>query len=83
MLQKGGKMSELYRVVWRCVSTGMKGHGDYTTYAEAKEWADHGNRKWGTDPWLRREAWRLELDGNDDGLIISHWLENKKETKQG
>ena len=76
-------MSELYRVVWRCVSTGMKGHGDYTTYAEAKEWADHGNRKWGTDPWLRREAWRLELDGNDDGLIISHWLENKKETKQG
>ena len=77
------RMSELYRVAWKCVSTGMEGHGEYTTYEEAKEWADHGNRKWGTDQWVRREAWRLELDGEDDGLIIEHWLENNKDTKQG
>lgn len=76
-------MSDLYRVAWRCVETGIVGHGDYTTYAEAKEWVDHGNRKWGTDPWLRREAWRLELDAEDDGLIISHWLENAKPLEKG
>ena len=76
-------MSGLYRVAWRCVETGMEGHGDYTTYEEAKEWADHGNRKWGTDVWLRHQAWRLELDAEDDGLIIEHWLENSQDTKQG
>ena len=76
-------MSGLYRVAWKCVETGMEGHGDYTTYEEAKEWADYGNRKWGTDLWARHQAWRLELDAEDDGCIIEHWLENAECSEKG
>ena len=76
-------MSGLYRVAWRCVETGMEGHGEYVSYGEAKEWADYGNQKWGTDLWLRHQAWRLELDAEDDGLIIEHWLEHAKPLEKG
>jgi hypothetical protein len=76
-------MSGCYRVAWKCLATNLVGRGTYTDYASAKEWADYGNRKWGTDWWARRQAWRLELDTEDDGCIIEHWLENSQDTKQG
>jgi len=76
-------MSGRYRVAWKCLASSMTGYGSYTDYATAKETVDYGNQKWGTDWWARRQAWRLELDGKDDGLIIEHWLENSQDTKQG
>ena len=76
-------MSGLYRVAWKCVETGMEGHGEYVSYEEAKEWADHGNLKWGTNLWLRRQIWERELDGEDDGCIIEHWLEHAKPLEKG
>jgi len=76
-------MTGLVRVAWKCVETGLTGHGEYTDYAEAKEWADYGNQKWGTDPWARYQAWRLELDSVDDGLIIEHWLEHIEPLEKG
>ena len=76
-------MSGCYRVAWKCLATSISGYGSYTDYASAKEWANYGNQKWGTDPWARRQAWRLELDGVDDGLIIEHWLENAELLEKG
>jgi hypothetical protein len=69
-------MSTLYRVVWKCVETGIESHGDYVSMEAAKEWADYGNRKWGTDWWARRQEWRQVLNEEDDGLIIQHWVES-------
>jgi hypothetical protein len=68
-------MAGLFRVAWKCVVTSVMGHGEYVDYASAKEWADHGNQKWGSDPWARRSAWRLELNAEDDGSVILHWVE--------
>ena len=76
-------MSGCYRVAWKCLATNLVGRGSYTDYASAKEWADYGNQKWGTNWWARRQAWRLELDSEDDGLIIEHWLENAKPLEKG
>lgn len=39
----------LWRVAWRSWHTGYEGHGEPTTYENAKTWADYGNRKWGKD----------------------------------
>jgi hypothetical protein len=69
-------MSGRYRVAWKCLVTNLIGHGSYTDYASAKEWADYGNRKWGSDPWARRQEWRQVLGEEDDGLIIQHWVES-------
>ena len=70
------RMSTLYRVVWKCVETGLESHGDYVSMEVANTWAAYGNRKWGTDPWLRRQEWRKMFDEEDDGMIIQHWVES-------
>jgi hypothetical protein len=69
-------MSSLYRVVWKCVATGLEGYGEYVSLEAAKEWSEYGNRKWGTDPWARHQEWRQVPDEEDDGLIIQHWVES-------
>ena len=68
-------MSSLYRVVWKCVETGAEGYGDYVSLELADTWVAHGNRKWGTDPLIRREEWRLAGE-EDDGMVIQHWVES-------
>ena len=47
-------MSSLYRVVWKCVETGIESYGDYVSLELAETWAAYGNRRWGTDWWARR-----------------------------
>ena len=69
-------MSSLYRVVWKCVATGLEGSGDYVSLEAAKEWSEYGNRKWGSDLWARRQEWRKVLDEEDDGMVIQHWVES-------
>ena len=72
-------MSGLYRVAWRIVETGFEGCGNYMTYDLANAWVKYGNEFFSRDKWIRRQARSMSFNGGeDDGIVIEHWLEAAK-----